>query len=107
LTGLSNFADSMYAIDELVFRQKKLSLEELLVCLRNNWAAAYDPDHPERWRPAPGLGTPPVEPERMRQLRRLALRLPKFGTGQSEVDAIAKALVEKFQAALDAVRRHP
>ncbi|WP_254513666.1 pyruvate formate lyase family protein [Anatilimnocola floriformis] len=107
LVGASNVVDSLYAIDVLVFQRNRLTLEELLVCLRNNWGFGFDPQRPDTWQATPGLGLPALSPQRMAELRKEALALPRFGMGLPDVDAYGSRLISTYQAAITAVRNHP
>lgn len=64
LVGLGTTADSLYAIRELVFERKRLTLPELVGILLKNW-------------------------EGNELLRQEALALPKYACGQQEADDLA------------------
>lgn len=64
LTGLATVADSLYAVQRLVYEDKICTMEELTAALAANW---------EGWE----------------NLHRKALALPKYGHNHKEADAIA------------------
>ncbi len=65
--GMINVADSLEAIRQLVFEQKKISMRELAEALEANWEGFED-------------------------LRKLCLAAPKYGNGDESVDSIARDL---------------
>ncbi len=71
LIGLGTLTDSLFAIKELVFEQKKVSLDELGTILKNNW-------------------------EGNEFLRRLAVSLPKYGHNNKDADAMAAKFLSDF-----------
>ncbi|MEO0277812.1 MAG: pyruvate formate lyase family protein [candidate division WOR-3 bacterium] len=70
--GLQNVADSLAAIKKLVFEEKKVTMQELLSALRNNFEGRED-------------------------LRRLLLSAPKYGNDDDYVDVIFSELSEWLQ----------
>lgn len=68
--GIATAADSLYAIQEMVFRQKRMKLSEFTRILRKNWQGE----------------------ETLRLY--IKNRIPKYGNNVQEVDAIAAELVE-------------
>lgn len=80
ITSLANAADSIAAISKLVFDEKKLTLEELVAALKNNFAGQED----------------------IRQL--LLNKAPKFGNDDDYVDEIARQIVD---IAVDEVEKYP
>ncbi|MFB0562255.1 MAG: pyruvate formate lyase family protein [Candidatus Lokiarchaeia archaeon] len=70
ILGLNNTADSLAAIKKLVFEEKKVSMEELLEALRNNW-------------------------EGYENIRRMCLEAPKFGNDDDYVDSISSELAKR------------
>ena len=72
--GLATATDSLYAIKKLVFDEKKLSLQELKDILISNWAD--------------------------NEILRLQCKnkLPKFGNGNDDVDAIAQSTVKALSS---------
>lgn len=71
--GLATLVDSVAMVKKLVFEEKKITLEALRDCLKNNWEGYED-------------------------LRKYAIAHPfKYGNNIAEVDEIAVTLVESFQ----------
>lgn len=79
--GIANLADSLAAIQRLVYDEQALTLAELAGVLRANWAGH--------------------EPLR----RRLLNRLPHFGNDDPAADALAARIIERLAAILQ--RRTP
>ena len=75
--GWANAADSLTAIDHLVFREQRCSLDDLARILRDDFAGAED-------------------------LHRELLRMPKYGNGHPEADAMARWVTDTFAAAVSA-----
>ena len=73
LVGLGTVVDSLYAIRELVYRQKCVSLEALNRILASNWQS--DPE-----------------------LRKKAIDLPKYGHGEEAPDALAAEFLQAVAA---------
>jgi len=69
--AIVDVTDSLVAIDELVFRQKKMSLGELLDVLDSNFEGA-----------------------RGEEVRQMCLRQPKYGNDISEVDSLLRRISE-------------
>jgi pyruvate-formate lyase len=95
MVTISTCTDSLYAIRKLVFTDKKISLSELVSCLRSNWGSN------------PIVIGQYVEPERIRMIRQWCLDLPKFGQGNAEVDQIAWSLISDFNDAVKAALKDP
>lgn len=70
VTGTNNVADSLAAIQQLVFEEKKLSIEEMIEALKNNWQG-YE------------------------NIRKMCLQAPKFGNDDDKVDSITIKLMER------------
>jgi len=70
--GTATVADSLYAIKKLVYEQKRLSLQELVNILKNNFEGN----------------------EALRQY--IMQRLPKFGNDVDEVDCLATEITDLF-----------
>ncbi len=94
MTGISTVADSLYVIDRLVFKDKQVSLAELVACLRGNWGAQ------------PHVTGLKVTPERANEIRQICLEQPKFGFGNEDVDAYAWRVAESFCNAIDRALKH-
>jgi len=79
--GIANVANSLYVIEELVFRRRIITLKELRDILLSNWEGY--------------LGE---------RLRRVALELPKYGNDFDEVDKYAALISRIFYD--EVVRRY-
>ena len=95
IVGVSNAADSLYAIEERVFRRGDFTLEELRAALASNWGQKE-----------PGVG-PFLPKTRIDEIRALCCDLPKFGAGDAEVDRLAWDLIDLFLASVEEARNHP
>ncbi|MBN2026090.1 MAG: hypothetical protein JW854_04960 [Actinobacteria bacterium] len=78
--GMATVGDSLTAIDRMVFREKKVSMGEMLQAMQNDFA----------------------EDEPLRQT--LLNRCPKFGNDDDDADLFSARVMEIF---CDAVGRHP
>lgn len=76
LIGLGTLADSLYVVKELVFEQKRITLDELSSILKNNW-------------------------EGNELLQRLAVALPKYGHNDKDADAMAAKFLSDFTGMLN------
>lgn len=95
MTGISTVADSLYAIDTLVFRERAVTMRELIGCLRSDWGGR-------------GVVVGPVLPdERIREIRGLCLAQPKFGHGNAPVDKYAWRVIDSFVDAFEEALAHP
>jgi pyruvate-formate lyase len=103
LVGAGNAADSLYVIDELVFKQGAFTLTELTACLATDWGHRL---LDVAGRPTIAFG-PHVSPERMNAVRELCLAQPKFGHGCEGVDRWAWWLLETFADCVREAREHP
>lgn len=92
LVGVSNAADSLFVIRELVFGRRAFSLRELSSCLAGNWG---DPGRRITPRKVEPFG-PHVAPERVQEIRSLCLDQPKFGHGKTTVDELGWWLLDTF-----------
>jgi len=79
LTGTANIADSLYAVKHFVFDKKLLTLSELRNILAANWEGYTD-------------------------LRQIALHLPKYGTGNPEVDGLAASFFDTIVPRLTQIK---
>jgi len=76
LIGLGTLADSLFAVKEFIFEQKKVTLDGLSTILKNNW-------------------------EGNDLLQRLAVSLPKYGHNNKEADAMAAKFLSDFTGMLN------
>lgn len=92
--GMATTIDSLYAVKKLVFDDDAVTtLPELVECLMSDWGFALQ----EPWQSTlAGSERAALRAKRFRDLREKALALPKFGTGDSEVDEIAAWLVDSL-----------
>jgi Dyp-type peroxidase family len=99
--GLATTIDSLYAIKKLVYDDETAitTLPDLLDCLRSDWG--HDLQEPFQSTIA-GPERAAAQAKRYKDLRQKALALPRFGTGQAEVDAIGHWLIDN---ACDIARR--
>jgi pyruvate-formate lyase len=95
LVGVGSAADSLYAINALVFGQKLFTLGELLTCLATDWGS-HDLV----------LGRH-VPRERIQAIRKLCQEQPKFGGGDPRVDQLAWRLIDTFVDCVAEARRDP
>ncbi|MFQ5729303.1 MAG: pyruvate formate lyase family protein, partial [Waddliaceae bacterium] len=73
--GLADVCDSLYAIDQAVFRQHLCTWKDLIIALRNNFSG-------------------------QESLRTKLLNLPKYGNGIEDVDVFAEKVMKIFTASL-------
>lgn len=92
LVGVSNAADSLYVIYNLVFEQKRFTLTELLSCLVTDWGHVFVPIGGE---PNVAFGMT-IEKSRVDEIRALCSSQPKLGTGDESVDRYAWWLLDTF-----------
>ena len=78
-TGLGTAADSMTAIEKVVFQDKVCTLEEMVKALADNW-------------------------EGHEELRNICIKAPKYGTDDDAADGWGKFISDTF---LDAYEKHP
>jgi pyruvate-formate lyase len=92
LIGVSTAADSLHVIEKLVFRDRAFTLTELTTALATDWGHRLLDVAGGK---LPAFG-PYVAPERIGEIRALALAEPKFGNGVEEVDRWAWWLLDSF-----------
>lgn len=92
LVGVSNAADSLHVIHQLVFQQHAFTIEELTTCLATDWGHRLIDS-------VPAFG-PFVALERIRTIQKLCRDQEKFGSGKREVDRCAWWLLETFAASV-------
>ena len=78
-TGLGTAADSMTAIEKVVFQDKVCTLDEMVKALADNW-------------------------EGHEELRNICIKAPKYGTDDDTADGWGKFISDTF---LDAYEKHP
>lgn len=103
LVGVSNAADSLQVIRELVFKQKAFSLTELTSCLATDWGSRLIALEKET---TVAFGQN-ISMERIQHIRQLCLAQPKFGNGQREVDEMAWWLLQTFADCVHSARHDP
>ncbi|HEX8285752.1 MAG TPA: pyruvate formate lyase family protein [Pyrinomonadaceae bacterium] len=102
LVGISNAADSLHVIAELVFKQGLFTLTELTTCLATDWGhRLLDVAGEETVAFGPSLGRGRID-----EIRRLCLAQPKFGNGDKSVDRWAWWLLDTFADCVQAARGH-
>ncbi|MCA1441979.1 pyruvate formate lyase family protein [Ensifer sp. IC4062] len=106
LVGVSNAADSLQVIEQLVFIERRFTLEELTTCLASDWGHRLIE---QGGRTVPAFG-PSLEKTRIDQIRAICVEQPKFGSGAEGVDRQAWWLMETFvecvrEAQIDRDRR--
>jgi pyruvate-formate lyase len=95
MTGISTVADSLHVIEQLVFAQQVMSLDELVACLRSDWGNRMD------------IIGRKVTAARAQELRMLCQTQAKFGYGNVEVDRHAWWLIDTFTDSIDKALNHP
>lgn len=103
LVGVSNGADSLHVIRELVFNQKAFSLTELTSCLATDWGSRLIAVGKET---AVAFGQN-IAIERIQHIRQLCMAQPKFGNGEREVDEMAWWLLNTFADCVQSARYDP
>jgi pyruvate-formate lyase len=103
LVGVSNAADSLYVIKELVFKRRLFSLDELNSCLITDWGARLLEVNGRR---QVAFGAH-IDASRIDDIRSLCLAAPKFGNGDPQVDEMAWWLLETFADCIQAAYSHP
>lgn len=98
--------DSLYAVKKLVYDEDTAvtTLPELLVALQNDWG--YAMTEPFQSVLAGDLRSE-ERARRFKQIRAAALALPKFGTGNAEVDAIGAWLISSMTSMTRAILASP
>ncbi|CDG85781.1 Dyp-type peroxidase [Janthinobacterium agaricidamnosum] len=103
--GVSNTIDALYAIRALVFDPASAvtTLPELVDCLINDWGHdMIEPYQSELLGPADAG----ERGRRYRELRAIALALPKWGSGHADVDALGNWLLENLvRICVDTIRQ--
>ncbi|MEC5160525.1 MULTISPECIES: Dyp-type peroxidase [unclassified Janthinobacterium] len=106
--GASNTIDSLYAIQKLVFDPATAvtTLPELLDCLINDWGYTMVEPYQSQLLGAADAGE---RGRRYQELRDIALALPKWGSGHSEVDALGTWVMDNLvRTCVEVIRKpHP
>jgi len=92
LVGMSTAADSLFAIQRLVFGERRVRIDELVTALASDWGKNLIKSEGAE---LPALGEA-VSPTRIEEIRQLCNGLPKFGFGHREVDCLAWQLIDLF-----------
>ncbi|TFH53716.1 MAG: hypothetical protein E4G89_00750 [Methanothrix sp.] len=97
ICGVPCAIDSLWAINEMVFKNATAvtSLTELLECLFCDWG--YDMIEPFQ----SNMGDPErseLKARRFKDLREIALKLPKFGSGHENVDKFGGEVAARLKA---------
>lgn len=95
MCGIADTIDSLYAVKKLVFDPvtARCTLPELLCCLQCNWGSNMQAPF---YAASAGAARLEEEAERFRQLREVALALPKFGIdGTPELVKLAEATIQR------------
>ena len=92
-TGMSTAIDSLYAIKKLVYDPDTAisTLPELLECLRSDWGHRFTEPFQST---LAGEERADAKGKWFKDLRQVTLELPKFGTGDSEVDELGAWLAD-------------
>ncbi|MDJ0628958.1 MAG: Dyp-type peroxidase [Rhodobacter sp.] len=104
--GMATCIDSLYAIKKLVFDDETAvtTLPELLDCLRSDWGHALGEPYEST---LAGQSRAEVKGKWYREMRQMALDLPKFGTGDAEVDEIGAWLADMVTTTAKDVMDNP
>ncbi|KAL2136925.1 hypothetical protein VTI74DRAFT_86 [Chaetomium olivicolor] len=104
--GISNTIDSLYAIQKLVFdpATARVTLQELVKCLICDWGHNMVEPYENQ---LSGTADASERGLRYEELRKAALALPKWGSGDEEVNALGDWVVTNaVKLCVDAIR-HP
>lgn len=106
--GVSNTIDSLYAIKKMVFDRASAvtTLPELVDCLIMDWGHQMkEPYQNQLLGPADAA----ERSRRYKELRQVALALPKWGSGNAEVNELGYGFMDKLVAlCVDVIRKpHP
>ncbi len=104
--GVPCVIDSLWAINKMVFdpRTAVTNMKELVTCLLCDWG--FDMVNPfECSRGGPQREA--VNAMRFKELREVALGIPKFGSGNTEVDTFAGTLASRLKNTMYGILDHP
>lgn len=105
-TALPNTINSLYAINQLVFKKDTAmtSLPELVQCLINNWGySMQEPFVNVLQGPARIEG----QAERYKSLREAALAQPRYGRGDTEIDAFGDMIIKRMSETIVSIFTNP
>lgn len=126
--GVANMADSLYAIQKLVFEQKKVTLEEYKTALEENYGRGLLPERVEALTreilhslmasghrmeerqireitaSVAAYGTDAAKKKKYDKLLEMIEELPKFGNDLEEVDAMARETAYLYTKPLETYR---
>lgn len=103
LVGVSNAADSLNVIRELVFGERAFTLAELTTCLATDWGhRMLDVAGRQTVAFGPHLGRARID-----EIRALCLAQPRFGNGVRQVDELAWWLLNTFADCVHDARHDP
>ncbi|KAF2466088.1 dyp-type peroxidase family protein [Lindgomyces ingoldianus] len=105
--GMSNTIDSLYAIKKLVYDHDSamVTLPELVNCLVNDWG--YNMQEPFQDQQTLDIADSAERGLRFQELRLIALALPKWGSGNSEVNALGEEVMTKIVKICNEVIKEP
>jgi pyruvate-formate lyase len=103
LVGVSNAADSLHVIENLVFKNRVFTLTELTSCLATDWGTHWIEREGAK---VPAFG-PYIPPDRVKKIRDRCMEEPKFGNGIEAVDRQAWWLLETFVSCVQETYAHP
>ncbi len=106
ICGMPCTIDSLWAINKMVFDPKTAvtSLDELLECLMCDWG--FNMIEPIQVKTA-GKNRSDIRALRYKQLRDVALALPKFGSGDVEIDKFGGAVAGKIAKTYEKIMGNP
>ena len=112
VSGLATAADSLAAVDELVFRSHRVSLDQLREALRTNYSfpmpsklAALKDDMAGRERSSQGKEAGSGSAKALAALRLACLNAPKFGQDDDLADRHAVRVVEAVLQEIEGARQ--
>jgi len=106
ICGMPCTIDSLWAINKMVFDPETAvaSLDEMLECLMCDWG--YNMIEPIQVKTA-GENRSNIRAQRYKQLRDVALALPKFGSGNVEIDKFGGIVAGKIAKTYEKIMGNP
>jgi len=106
ICGMPCTIDSLWAIKKMVFSPgtSVTSLDEMLECLMCDWG--HNMIEPIQVKTA-GENRSNIRAQRFQQLREIALSLPKFGSGNEEVDKFGGIVASKIAETYEKIMSNP